>query len=57
MSPTFPDHDRTSPTSIRHVTCPECGNEKAVVAATRFSEMMCFCPMCEHVWDCPADEN
>ena len=38
--------------SIRHVRCPECDNEKAVVAATHYAELMCFCPACEHVWDC-----
>jgi hypothetical protein len=37
---------------IRHVLCTECGHEKAVVAATLFGLMMCFCPICEHVWDC-----
>ena len=36
---------------IHHVTCPECGSEKAVVAATHYDEMMCFCPACEVVWD------
>jgi hypothetical protein len=35
-----------------HVTCPQCGSQKAVVAATHFSTQMCFCPACEHVWDC-----
>jgi transcription elongation factor Elf1 len=39
---------------IKHVTCPECGNDKAVVAATNRSAMMCFCPVCEHAWDCEA---
>ena len=38
--------------SIKHVTCPECSNEKGVVAATHFGVMMCFCPACEHTWDC-----
>ena len=37
---------------IRHVLCPECGCEKGVVAATHFGQMMCFCPTCDHVWDC-----
>jgi hypothetical protein len=39
---------------IVHVACPECGSDKAVVAATHYGQQMCFCPACEHVWDCEA---
>ena len=52
------ERDRTSDTAQRaqivHVPCPACGSQKAVVAATHYSQMMCFCPACEHVWDCEA---
>ena len=41
---TFPEH-------IRHIACPNCGVNTAVVAATHYSELMYFCPACEHVWD------
>jgi len=37
---------------VVHITCPQCASQKAVVAATHFSTQMCFCPGCEHVWDC-----
>ena len=37
---------------LRHVICPECGSEKAVVAASHFDEAMSFCPACEAVWRC-----
>ena len=37
---------------IAHVTCPRCDYLKAVVAATTYNELLCFCPTCEHVWDC-----
>ena len=33
--------------------CPECESHQALVVATHYGEMMCFCPTCEHVWDCP----
>jgi hypothetical protein len=45
---------KDKPTPILHVQCPECQSPKAVVAATHYSVMMCFCPACEHVWDCDA---
>ena len=38
---------------IVRVECVQCHSPKAVVVATHFGEMMCFCPVCEHVWDCP----
>ena len=42
------ERDRTSDTAQRaqivHVPCPSCGSQKAVVAATHYSQMMCFCP-------------
>ena len=45
---------RNTASDIQHVECPACGNPKAVVAATHYAEMMCFCPKCEHVWHCAA---
>ena len=27
---------------------------KAVVAAAHYGAFLCFCPVCEHVWDCDA---
>lgn len=39
---------------IVHILCPACDFQKAVVAATHYSQAMCFCPACEHVWDCDA---
>ena len=51
--PRDPDAEpRNMVSKIRHVDCPECGNRKAVVAATHYAHMMCFCPRCEHVWEC-----
>ena len=38
--------------NIVHVTCPVCESPKGVVAATHYSVQMCFCPACEHAWDC-----
>ena len=35
-------------------TCPKCRSPKAVVAAAHYGEFLCFCPACEHVWDCDA---
>jgi hypothetical protein len=40
------------PNRIVHITCPQCDSPKAVVAHTHFREVACFCPACEHVWDC-----
>jgi len=37
---------------IRHIDCPSCAFPKAVVAATNYSELLCFCPACQHTWDC-----
>jgi ribosomal protein S27E len=37
-----------------NVTCPNCRSPQAVVAAANFGEFLCFCPACEHVWDCDA---
>jgi hypothetical protein len=36
---------------IAHISCPQCRYDKAVVAATHYALLMCFCPACEHVWD------
>ena len=33
-------------------TCPECGSEKGVIAATHYDDVMGFCPSCEQVWGC-----
>ena len=50
--------DPSSPTkTVRHVVCPSCTSPKAVVSATHYAVMMCFCPACEHVWDCDAPER
>ena len=38
---------------VRHITCPNCKFAKAVIAASRGGELMCFCPQCEHAWDRP----
>ena len=46
---------RSAPNEILHVSCPKCGSVKGVVASTHYAEMMCFCPACEHVWDCPVE--
>ena len=46
--------DPPGPRHIVHVTCPACGSEKAVIAATYYSKLLCFCPACEHAWDCDA---
>jgi hypothetical protein len=56
MRPARPRPSKTPavPAPILHVQCPRCHSPKAVVAATHYDEMMCFCPACEHVWDCPA---
>ena len=37
---------------IVHLTCPVCHSPKAMVVASRYGEQMCFCPACEHAWDC-----
>ena len=34
---------------------PQLGSHKAVVAATHYGALMCFCPQCEHAWNCPDD--
>src|SRR5688572_15409377 len=39
--------------AVRHIDCPNCEFLKAVIAATRYGELMCFCPQCEYAWDCP----
>lgn len=38
---------------VKHIDCPSCESPKAVIAATNYSELLCFCPACQHVWDCP----
>lgn len=44
-----------SPTSrLIQTTCPKCQSDRAVVAAAHYGEFLCFCPACEHVWDCDA---
>ena len=40
------------PDIVVHVTCPACKSPKALIAATHFGLQMCFCPTCEHAWDC-----
>jgi len=45
--PTLPKNRR-----LVHLNCTKCESPKAVVAATHYGELMCFCPACEHVWDC-----
>jgi hypothetical protein len=42
----------TVPARTIHVTCPECGSPTAVVAHRYFAEVTCFCPACDHAWDC-----
>ena len=47
-----PSHIHTT-ASIAYIHCPACKCHKAVIAATTYQEQLCFCPQCEHVWDCP----
>ena len=35
-----------------HTTCPNCQHNKALVVAAYFKRFNCFCPACEHAWDC-----
>jgi hypothetical protein len=55
QDPTTPRSQPPALDQIRYVKCPACGSPSAVVAATNYRELMCFCPACEHVWDCAAD--
>ena len=51
-----PPSGKTQPRDSRQIVrveCPKCHSPKAVVVGTHYGEMMCFCPACEHVWDCP----
>ena len=41
--------------AMRHVVCPKCNSPKAVLAASHYTQVMCFCPLCEHAWEAPAD--
>ena len=47
-----PPKPSPTPDSIAYIQCPNCKCHKAVVAATTYQEQLCFCPQCEHVWDC-----
>jgi hypothetical protein len=44
-----------SSSPVRHIRCPNCESHKAVEAATHNGALMCFCPQCEHAWNCPDD--
>lgn len=48
-----PIHAIRSADCIIHVECPNCQSPKGVVAAAHYTEFLCFCPACEHIWDCP----
>jgi hypothetical protein len=37
---------------IINVTCPVCHSAEALIAATHYARQMCFCPACEHAWNC-----
>jgi len=39
--------------TLRLIECPACQSPKAVIVAIHYDEQMCFCPACQHVWDCP----
>jgi DNA-directed RNA polymerase subunit M/transcription elongation factor TFIIS len=41
-----------TPSTPIHTTCPNCKHDKAVVVAAHFRERHCFCPACEHAWNC-----
>ena len=49
--------DSKAAAEIDHVVCPACDCPTAVVAAFRYGQQMCFCPACEHVWECRAPKD
>jgi hypothetical protein len=38
----------------KYTLCPNCASPDAIVAATHYSSFACFCPACDHAWDCDA---